>query len=287
VLALPPSRFPAAEQIGHARKLAALLSERSGYRFLAVAPFSYPDLIQALQKGNVHLAALPPFALVKAYQHDAVRAFYASTRQGTASYGAQFIGPSDRFTAYFDPLRQQNTASAPVALEQLRDQKPCWTNPASPAGYLIPFGLLNWYRIPTQEGAFVQSHFDVVRALRLGGICDFGATYVDARLYPPLRESHPFLLDEVIVIWQIPPIIPYDGLFLSAMVPADVAAELQKTIYLLLPLPEGKQVFQALYSMEDLIPVDDLFYVEFRRYLEASGADLDALIATLESRPDR
>ncbi len=287
ILALPPARTPRSDQITQARKLADLLSEKTGYRVLAVAPFSYPELIEALRQGKVHLAALPPVAMVQAYQREAIRAFYASTRQGAASYGAQFLAHRHRFTSYFDPINQQNTAPATIALEQFAGQKPCWTEPTSFSGYLVPFGLLNWYRIPTQEGAFVQSHYDVVRALQLEGICDFGATYVDARRYPALREAYPDLFDEIIVVWQIPPVIPYTGLFLSAQVPEEVASNLRNAIHLILPLEEGKAALQTLYSLEDLIAVEDLFYVEFRRYLEASGANLDDLLQTLELTPTR
>jgi len=60
--------------------------------------------------------------------------------------------------------------------------------------------------------AFVAGHPTVVRAVYAGGICDFGATYIDARVYPGLEDKYPDIMKKVVVIWQIPPIIPYETL---------------------------------------------------------------------------
>ena len=278
LLALPPSRFLDAAAVGNGQQLAALLEKQTHYRVVAVAPNTYADLIKSLGNGNAHIAALPMFAIALAYQRDAVQAAYASTQDGAASYGAQFLVRSDRFDAYFDPFKKENTAEAPQALAQFSGKKPCWTETDSPSGSLVPFGILNWYKIPTQEGAFLQSHFAVVRAVRMGEVCDFGATYVDARAYPALKDEYPRIMDEVTVAWQVPAVIPYDGIFLAASVPPNVAAELKRALDLVFAQPNGKVLFDALFKIKGITPVEDLFYVEFTRYLQASGADLNALV---------
>lgn len=278
LLALPPSQFLDAAVIGSGQKLAKLIKEQTGYRVVAVAPNSYAGLIESLKTGNAHIAVLPTFAIVMAYQQGAVQAAYASTQDEAASYGAQILSRSDRFNAYFDPFKKENTAEAPQALSQFSGKKPCWTEPDSPSGYLVPFGILNWYKIPTQEGAFLQSHFGVVRAVRMGEICDFGATYIDARAYPALKDEYPRIMDEVTVVWQVPPIIPYDGIFLSASVPPDAAAELKRALDLTFAKPEGKALFETLFKIKGITPVEDLFYVEFSRYIQAAGPDLNMLI---------
>ena len=38
--------------------------------------------------------------------------------------------------------------------------------------------------------------------------CNFGATYIDARKFPSLEDEFPDLVEQVIVIWRIPDIIP-------------------------------------------------------------------------------
>lgn len=278
LLALPPTQFLDPVTVANGQTLAALIEEQTGYRVVAVASTSYSELIESLKIGNAHIAVLPMFAIVKAYNQEAVQAAFASTQDDVASIGAQFVARSDRFTAYYDPSEKKNTAEAPEALAQFSGKKGCWTEPDSPSGHLVPLGILNWYKIPTEEGAFLQSHFSVVRAVRIGEICDFGSTYIDARNYPALKDEYPFILDEVAVIFQIPPIIPYDGIFLSSTVPANVAVDLKRALDLVFATDDGKTLFETLFNIEGMIAVEDIFYTEFTRVITASPASFKDLV---------
>ncbi len=278
LLALPPTQFPDTVTVANGQTLATLLEEQTGYRIVAVAPTTHFELIEALKIGNAHIAVLPMFAIVKAYNQEAVQAAFASTQDDVASYGAQFVARSDRFTAYYNPSDKKNTAEAPEALAQFSGKKACWTEPTSPSGYLVPAGILGWYKIPTQEGAFLQSQFAVVRAVRSGEICDFGGTYIDARTYPALKDEYPFIMDEVIVVWQVPPIIPYDGLFLSRTVPANVSAKLKHALDLVYATDDGKTLFDSLFGFKGVIAVEDIFYTEFTRVINASPVNLKDLV---------
>ena len=278
LLALPPAQIASSGDIANGQALAALLTEETGYIVVAVAPSSYTDLIEALRIGNAHIGALPPLPIVAAYQKNAARAAFASTKEEAATIGAQFLARADRFEPYYDPFAGKNFRGAPEALAQFRDKKPCWTGTDSFSGYLVPAGILGWYDIPFQEGAFLQSHFSVVRAIHIGEICDFGATYIDAREYPALRDEHPNLMDEIVVIWQVPPIIPYDGLFFSSAVPGDISIKLKAAFQQIILTDEGRSALAALYGIEDMIPVDDNFYTEFVRYITSSGADWESLV---------
>ena len=278
LLALPPSQIMDGEVISNGQQLAALLEEQSGFRIVAVAPSSYTDLIEALRIGNAHIGGLPPYALVKAYGQGAVTAAFASTENESATYGAQFLARSDRFESFFDPNAGRNFKEPTDALAQFSGKKPCWTTPDSLSGYRLPSGILNWYQIPVQEGAFVQSHFSVVRAIVLGSVCDFGATYIDAREYPVLADEYPHIMDEVIVVWQIPPLIPYDGLFLSTTLPAETRLQLIAALQQVALSGEGQRLIKSLYNIENMIPVEDIFYTEFVRYITASNADWDSLV---------
>ena len=277
LLALPPSQFLDPVAVANGQTLAALIEEQTGLRVVAVAPTTYSGLIEALKIGNAHIAVLPPFVIVDAYQKDAVQAAFASTQDGSASYGAQFVARSDRFQSYYDASLEKNIAEAPQALSQFSGKKPCWTKPDSESGFLVPAGILGWYKIPTQEGAFLQSQFSVVRAVRKGEICDFGATYIDARDYPALKDEYPFIMDEVVVVWQVPPIVPYDGLFFSSTVPPEITDQLTRALDLIFISDSGKTLFDSLFGIQGITAVKNIFYVEFARYLQASGADLNSL----------
>ena len=79
----------------------------------------------------------------------------------------------------------------------------------------------------TKPAAFVEGHPTVVRSLYASGICDFGATYIDARKFPSLEDEFPDLVEQVIVVWQIPPIIPYEVLAFSTKMPQGCVSSLQ------------------------------------------------------------
>ena len=40
----------------------------------------------------------------------------------------------------------------------------------------------------------------------------------------------------------------------------------------------GKTLFDSLFGIKGIIPVEDIFYVEFTRYIQSSGADLNSLV---------
>lgn len=277
LLALPPAQVTDSTDIANGQALAALLETLTGYHIVAVAPTTSTELIEAMRTGRAHIAAFSPFALTRAYEQGAVRAAFVSTKDGDASYGAQFIGSATRFKSYYDPILGENVGEVTEALSQFAGARACWTESDSPSGYLVPAGMLGWYKVSIPDGAFVQSHFSVVRAVQQG-ICDFGATYIDARDYPALKDSYPQLKDDVLVIWQIPAIIPYDGIFLSSTLSDGMLANLRAALQQVIDSPDGATILTALWDGEGWSPVDDDFYVEFTRYLLAAPIDLDALI---------
>ena len=61
---------------------------------------------------------------------------------------------------------------------------------------MVPLGLLNDAHIEIRPPAFLAGHVAVVRAIEAAGICDFGATYIDARTYPGLEDQYPDLYED-------------------------------------------------------------------------------------------
>ena len=281
ILAMPPSTEPyTQEQIAAARVIASQFTERTGYTVVTVSPNSYTALIDALASGNAHIVLLEPYAYELAYQRGLVHASYAVLEEEEAAYGAQFLATRrGGFTSYFDPALDENlTEEAAVALEQFADKKPCWSDESSPSGYVIPLGYLNANQIVTKPAAFVEGHPTVVRSLYASGICDFGATYIDARKFPSLEDEFPDLLEQVIVVWQIPAIIPYDVLAFSTGMPTGMRELFASLIPAIMQTNEGRAAFQTVYNIEALQPVNDGYYEEFRAYLNASGIDLTTLV---------
>lgn len=278
ILALPPSAN-SEDQIAAARYIADQFTQRTGYVVVTVIPDSHTALVDALEKGNAHIALLNPYTYTLAYQKGLVNAAFATLEDGDDLYGAQFLATrKGGFKSYVDPLTGENTADARTALIQFTDKKPCWSDETSASGYVIPDGYLKANDILTRTAAFVEGHPTVVRSLYATGICDFGGTYIDARKFPSLENEFPDLMEQVILVWRIPEIIPYDLFAFSSKMPQGMRALFSDQVMALMQTDEGFTAFKTAYNIEALQVANDAFYDEFRTYVQASGVDIENLL---------
>ena len=279
ILALAPNPRPTDPVIAAGDVLAAYLEERTGLRIVTVIPASEAVLVDSLAKGNAHIASLSPYAFVMARGDNSVTALLARVRNGEMFYGAQIlINREGEFTAYFDEARGENTVDAATALTQFADKKPCWSDEFSPSGYVVPLGLLNQSQVTTRTGAFLEGQPNVVRGVYADDICDFGATFVDARENPVLEADYPDVMDKVLVAWRIPEIIPYENISMSASLPFEMRRNIQRAFLDFMTTPEGKAAMQTVYGFDEMSPVEDAVYAEFIGYVNASGINLPDLL---------
>lgn len=279
VLSLLPGSAGNKEQVDAGKALAEQLSEITGYTFVVVAPESYSKLVESLGRGNAHIAVLSAPAYALAYQNDFANAAFASIKSGEKTYGAQFIARTDAgFQSYYDAFRDKNLTDAVIALSQFRDKKPCWPDQVSLTGYVIPAGILAQNEIPTRPAAVVLGQPIVVQAVYAGDVCDFGATYIDAREFPTVLDKYPDVLDEVKVIWRIPPVIPYETLILARSLTPELTLAVGDALIRITGMEAGRNVLGQAYGIEEWERITDSFYEEFRLYIEASGVDLEGIL---------
>ncbi len=279
IIALTPSSHPLPEVITAGDVMAAFIEERTCYKVVTSIPSTQTDLVEALKIGNAHLAPLSPFAYLLARQNESVTAILGSTQDGQMFYGAQFIANRESgFLSYYDAVRDENTAEAVEALEQFQDKKPCWTDSTSPSGYVVPLGLLNQARVQLRNAAFLEGQPSVVRAVYAENICDFGATFIDARLSATLEAKYPDVAEKVVIIWRVPKVIPYENVSVSLLVPLEMRRVIQRAFIDLMLTPQGKAAIQTAYGMDELQIADDGQYTDFETYVKDSGLELSELI---------
>lgn len=279
ILALAPSPRPRNEAITAGDVIAAFIQQRTGYRVVTVAPATEQILVEAFDKGNAHIGSLSPYAYLLARENDSVTALLAKVRDGQSFYGAQIIANRENnFTSYFDEARGENTSEAVTALSQFNEKKACWSDEVSPSGYVVPLGLLNQAQVQIRSGAFLAGQPSVVRAVYVDDICDFGATFIDARQSPALEADYADVMDKVIVVWRIPEIIPYENISMASSLPIEMRRVIQRAFIDLMLTPEGKAAMQTAYGMDEVQVVEDTAYIEFAAYVKASGLELLDLI---------
>lgn len=275
IMALAPSATSQELQTG-GQAIADKLSELTGLTIQIVVPTNYAAMIEAMGAGQAHIGWLAPVQYVVAHGKGYADVGLATVRNGSNHYGFQYVANAAAgFTSYYDAATAATTADAATALAQFADKKPCWTDPLSASGYILPFGLLAANGVKTKSGAWVQGHPTVIKSVYLspkGEICDFGATYIDAR--SNVAADFPDVNDKVMIVWVSEPFIPNDNVSYASNVPADLRAKLTEALIALASTEDGIALLKSGgYSIQGLEVVDDTFYDEFRVYLEASGID--------------
>lgn len=264
------------ELIASGNSIADLLAKETGLTVQAVVPTNYKAMIEAMCSGNAQIGWLPPFAYLIAHQTDVsgqacADVAFVSLRNDLDHYATQYVARTADITTTGDINDISN-------LQLLADKKPCWTDQFSASGYVIPASLLAQEGVQTRTPAFVQGHPTVVRAVYAGGICDFGATFVDARTNTAIQTDLPDVMEKVQVVYQTGNIIPNDTVAFAYDAPADLRQTLTAAFEKIAQSEEGKAAMRALYSIDGLKVVDDTFFDEFRVLLAASGIDVASLV---------
>ncbi len=282
ILALAPSATSQALQTG-GQAIADAIAKATGYTIKISVPTSYAAMIEAMGAGNAHVGFMPPLAYMLAKYKGYADVGLVVLRSGSDHYGFEYVTNTARvkadgtpmFTSYYDPKTGKSTADAATALAQFAGLKPCWTDPLSASGYVLPNGLLAKLGIKVKAGAWVQGHPTVITAVYQspkGEICDFGAAYIDART--AVVSTFKDVNDKVQIIYVSDPIIPNDNVAFAANVPSDVRAKVTQALLDLSSTPDGLTLLKnGGYDIGGLKAVDDTFYDDFRVYLQAGGYD--------------
>ena len=277
IMALAPSATTQ-ELIASGDAIAKQISDITGYTIKTTVPTSYAALVEAMGSGNAQIGWLPTVPYIVAHQKGYADVGLVVLRSGADHYGFELIANKDAgFTSFYDATAGKDTADAATALAQFAGKKPCYTDPLSSSGYLVPAGFLANAKIKTLAGAWVQGHSTVVKSIYLspkGEICNFGATFIDAR--SGIAKDFPDVNDKVQIIWVSDAIIPNDTVSYAKDLPADVRQKITDAILQMTKTDAGKAALNSVYQVSDVKQVDDSFYDDYRVYLEAIHFDVNS-----------
>lgn len=268
-----------------ADEVAKQIAQRSG---LAVTGAVYPDyvsLLGAMNRGEAHITWLPPLTYLYASQRSIVDVALLTNHFGVYESGTQFLANIEsKFTPYFDPISGLSSAGPEVALKQFKGLRPCWVEPQSVWGYIVPAGYMAKNNLDFLPAVIAQNHTAIVRALYVKGICDFGATFSisgDPRTASSIQQDFPDVMNRIIVIWRTDAIIP--NINLSYVTGLDEATRmaLDNAFLDLLKAPQGKELLTlsaGRYQIDDLRPTKDDVYNPLRDLVKALDLDLQPMI---------
>lgn len=269
------------DQASQAAALAGKLSEAAGFSVDILVLEDYSQLLASMDSGGVQMAFLQPLTYLAANQNNLATVALLTNHFGVYYYGAQFLANVESgFSSYFDTNTNLNTADAPDALSQLAGKKPCWADPASISGHLLPAGILAENEIVVGDGAMIPTQTGIIRALYIKGVCDFGVTFAisgDPRTSSAVIADLPDVRERVMVIWQTDPEIPNLNLSYMPSLPADMRSALTQAFMDLAQTEDGKALLTAAvgaYEIQDMRVVDDSVYDPLRDAVNAIDFDL-------------
>jgi phosphonate transport system substrate-binding protein len=268
-----------------AQDLVVHLTNATGLTVAARVFDSYASILSALAAGDIHIVLLPPLTYLYAAQRGLAEAALLTNHFGVYEYGTQFMAnAAEQFTPFFDPRSGQNSAGPELALAQFAGKRPCWVDPGSIAGYILPAGLLAQQNIETGEAAFTQSHTAVVRTLYVKGVCDFGASFSligDPRTASAVLTDLPDAMERIPILWRSEPIIPNLNISYLAGLGEDTRNTLNTAFRDLAAREEGLSKLTAAaggYEIEALKVIDDSRYDALRGLVDALEIDLSGLV---------
>lgn len=259
------------------QELLDLLSQETGLTFKGVVPTSYAALTEAMGSGNAQIGWMATFAYIIAHQEGYADVALITQRFGSTSYGSQFIANAD---AGFTPAANSPATDADLpTLLQFKGKKACFADPQSTSGYVIPIIFLKKAGLTDADipdPVFTGGHTQTVTAIYDGGICDYGATFIDART--SIATDHPDVNDKVVVIFQTAAIIPNDNMSYAPDMPQNLRDQITSAMLKIAGTEAGKKALNDLYEIEGLQAANDTVYDQFRSYLQASGVDLSQYV---------
>lgn len=263
--------------------LAGVLGSETGYVMEALFYPDFQTLSTAIMNGEVDLFWLKPLEYLYLNSQGAAEVMLMTNHLGVFAYGVQFIANiNSGFTPYFDPETGQNFGDVLDALQQFSGTRPCFIDPHSIPGYLVPTGFLTNTSTPTLDPVFTYSYNAIIRALYIRGICDFGVTY--ALTGNPFTSSDimlnlPDAQSLVSVIWQSEGLIPNLNFSASPSLPVFMRFRIEEALIKIAETPDGLNLISTAldYQVEALRSVEDNFYNPFRSVIFPLELDLQTI----------
>jgi len=266
-----------------AEDIAFLIGQDTGFNIESTFYPDFQSLSAGIINGDVDLFWLKPLEYIYLNWEGAAQVMLLTNHLGVYAYGVQFMANIERgFTSYYDPELNISTGDPLAALQQFSGTRPCFTEPESLPGHLLPLGLLADTSTPTLDPVFVYNYDAVIRALYIQGICDFGVGYAltgDPRTSSGVLQDLPEAQEEVVIIWQSDGIIPNTNLSAAPGLPLDIRYKLQEAILDIPDTPEGLTLISTAlnYDVKALKTIEDTFYNPLRAAIIPLELDLQAL----------
>ena len=252
--------------------LADYLSEELGIPVEGIVSNDYTGLVTAMETGQAHIGALPPFGLLQAIERADAEVILQSERNGSGTYHTQFFTNDPDTYCEDEPEENiriiedeevtflncngtahgpEDTPEGPVGIEALANLEAGTTvsfvEATSASGYIFPATVLLTQGIDPEadiEPLFAGTHDASVIAV-CEGQADVGVSFDDARTIAtsdcPIAED--------VVVFAYGPEIPNDGIAVSGELSDDLQQQIADALMAYAETEEGAEVLDSIYQI--------------------------------------
>ena len=253
--------------------LADYLTEELGIPVTGTVSNDYTGLVTAMETGQAHIGALPPYGLIQAIDRAGAEVILQSERFGSGTYHTQFFtNDPDTYCTVSEPeentrvvedeevtylncngtaRENDETPEGPIGLEALENIEPGTTvsfvEQTSASGYIFPATVLISAGIDPEEDVeplFPGSHDGSVIAV-CEGDAEVGVSFDDART---VATTDCDVASEV-VVFAYGPEIPNDGIAVAGGLPDDLKQQIADALMAYAETEEGAEVLDSIYQI--------------------------------------
>jgi phosphonate transport system substrate-binding protein len=252
--------------------LAAYLTEQLGIPVRGEVTNDYTGLVTAMETGQAHIGALPPYGLLQAIERADAEVILQSERNGSGTYHTQFFTNNpDKYCAD-EPVENtriiddeevtflncngterenEDSPEGPIGLDALENLEPGTTvsfvEQTSASGYIFPATVLLGEGIDPEsdiEPLFAGSHDASVIAV-CEGQAEIGVSFDDART---VATSDCDIPGEV-VVFGYGGEIPNDGIAVAGDLPQELKDQIAQALMDFADTEEGAAVLDSIYQI--------------------------------------
>jgi phosphonate transport system substrate-binding protein len=254
------------------RPLADYLTTELGIPVRGIVSNDYTGLVTAMETGQAHIGALPPYGMLQAVDRAGAEIILQSERFGSGTYHTQFFtNDPDKYCAD-EPVENtrvisdeevtflncngtaranEDTPEGPVGLEALANVEEGTTvsfvDQTSSSGYIFPATVFLTQGLDPATGInpiFAGSHDASVIAV-CNGDAEVGVSFDDART---IATSDCDIANEV-VVFAYGPEIPNDGVAVAGDLPDDLKQQITDALMAYADTEEGAAVLESIYQI--------------------------------------
>jgi phosphonate transport system substrate-binding protein len=252
--------------------LADYLTTELGITVTGIVSNDYTGLVTAMETGQAHIAALPPYGMLQAVDRAGAEIILQSERFGSGTYHTQFFTsdpdkyctdePEENIRVIDDEdvtflncngtaRENDETPEGPVGLDALANVEAGTTvsfvEQTSSSGYIFPATVFLTQGLNPEsdiDPIFAGSHDASVIAV-CNGDAEVGVSFDDART---IATSDCDIANEV-VVFAYGPEIPNDGVAVSGDLPDDLKEQIKDALMAYADTDEGAEVLDSIYQI--------------------------------------